>query len=195
LLRFYGEGPNRGHGFELYNLKDDVAERNNLADLLPMKVAQLNALIDRFVQDTGALVPTKNPAYEPPAPGWQSSRDAELSAGSDGLILQSKGNDPFITTEDLPIVSHRMILRFRMRSTLTGAGSVYWRDNASPAFARKQKIDFEPVPDGKFHSYEVSFYCKGRLRGLRIDPGTSPGEVAFKEILLVRQYGEILKRW
>ena len=195
LLRFYGEGPNRGHGFELYNLKDDIGERNNLADRMPMKVAELNALIDRFVKDTGALVPVKNPAYEPPPVGWQSSRDAELSAGPDGLTLRSKGQDPFITTEDVPIVSHRMVLRFRMRSTITGAGSVYWRDNASPAFAREQKIDFEPATDGGFHPYEISFYCKGRLRGLRIDPGTSRGEAEFSEILLQRSYGEVLKRW
>jgi len=158
-------------------------------------VAELNALIDQFVENTGALVPVKNPAYAPALSGWQGSRDAELSAGPDGLTLRSKGQDPFITTEDVPIVSHRMVLRFRMRSTLSGAGSVYWRDNNAPAFARKQKIDFEPVTDGKFHSYEVSFYCQGRLRGLRIDPGTSPGEAEFSDVRLVRRYGEILKRW
>jgi hypothetical protein len=30
---------------------------------------------------------------------------------------------------------------------------------------------------------------------LRIDPGTAPGEAAFDEVMLMRRYGEVLKRW
>lgn len=47
----------------LYNLKDDLGETTNLARENKAKVAELHALIDRYVKDTGALYPKPNPAY------------------------------------------------------------------------------------------------------------------------------------
>ena len=47
----------------LYNLKDDLGETTNLARENKAKVAELRALIDRYVKDTGALYPKPNPAY------------------------------------------------------------------------------------------------------------------------------------
>jgi hypothetical protein len=195
LLRFYGEGPDRSYGFELYNLDDDVGEQHNLADTMPMKVAELNALIDEFVQETGTLVPIKNPNYVAPAEGWQASDDVECSC-ADGLwTLRSTGNDPYIKTDDLPIVSHRLALRFRMKTSITGMGSVYWTDNKARAFAREQRVLFEPLTDGQWHDYEIPFYAQGRIRGLRLDPGSSQGVVELRDLCLVRTYGEVLKTW
>ena len=50
---------------ELYNLKDDLGETTNLVRENKAKVAELSALIDGFVKDTGALYPKQNPAYRP----------------------------------------------------------------------------------------------------------------------------------
>ncbi|NQU45161.1 sulfatase [bacterium] len=49
---------------ELYNLKDDIGETTNLAARMPEKVKELDALIDGFIEDTGALYPKPNPAYK-----------------------------------------------------------------------------------------------------------------------------------
>lgn len=51
---------------ELYNLKEDISESNNLAEKMPDKVAELDALIDGFIADTKPLVPQPNPAYKAP---------------------------------------------------------------------------------------------------------------------------------
>jgi arylsulfatase A-like enzyme len=63
-IRFYdSNGPN---GFEpkaLYNLAEDIGERNNLYKEMPDKVAAMDALITRHIEDTGGLIPTPNPAY------------------------------------------------------------------------------------------------------------------------------------
>lgn len=48
---------------ELYNLSNDIGEANNLASRMPGKVKELDALIDQFVKDTGALVPKPNPSF------------------------------------------------------------------------------------------------------------------------------------
>jgi arylsulfatase A-like enzyme len=68
LIRFYED--NR---VELYNLKDDAGEKNNLAEKMPEKVKELSALLDQFLKDTNAALPRPNPN-----PG----RDAGTKKGS-----------------------------------------------------------------------------------------------------------------
>ncbi len=65
LIRFYCEEPGQTDRLELYNLREDIGETSDLAASRPGRVAELNALIDRFLQETEAVVPTANPAYEP----------------------------------------------------------------------------------------------------------------------------------
>jgi arylsulfatase A-like enzyme len=66
LIRFHDETteafPDK---FELYDLKFDIAELNNLAGEMPEKVKELDALIEQHLQDTEALYPKPNPAYNP----------------------------------------------------------------------------------------------------------------------------------
>ena len=49
---------------ELYNLKDDIGEKNNLADSSPEKVKELLDRLDKWRDETNAPVPTQlNPDY------------------------------------------------------------------------------------------------------------------------------------
>ena len=59
--------------WELYDLSKDRTETNNLAAKMPDKVKQLDALIDRFIADTGALAPKPNPACNPAAAKEQTA--------------------------------------------------------------------------------------------------------------------------
>lgn len=68
LIRYFGDNDDRSDRLELYNLKEDLAEANNLSTKQPERTRALNALIDRFLKDTGAVVPVLNPNYRP-APG------------------------------------------------------------------------------------------------------------------------------
>jgi arylsulfatase A-like enzyme len=63
LIRLYCDNDDQTDRFELYNLKGDLSETNNLAATMPAKVTELNALIDGFLRDTEALIPKPNPAY------------------------------------------------------------------------------------------------------------------------------------
>ena len=64
LLRWFGN-PNT---YELYNLRDDLSESTNLAEQQPERVRQLDALVDRFLKQTGATYPRPNPAFKGPSP-------------------------------------------------------------------------------------------------------------------------------
>ncbi len=66
LIRRFMARPDRYEGTrELFNLREDLGETRNLAAKLPAKVQELDALIDAFVKDTGALYPRPNPDYRP----------------------------------------------------------------------------------------------------------------------------------
>jgi len=67
LIRFYCDSPDQSDRLELYNLKDDLGETRNVAADEPGRVKELNSLIDGFHKDTGALMPTRNPAFNPKA--------------------------------------------------------------------------------------------------------------------------------
>ena len=46
---------------ELYNLKDDLGEKNNLAEKMPDKAKELHAMMIAWRKDVGAKMPTANP--------------------------------------------------------------------------------------------------------------------------------------
>lgn len=75
LIRFYGAGTDRADVHELYNLADDIGEQHDLAAELPERVASLSALIDAHLEATRALVPLRNPLYDPLAEAvyWRSA--------------------------------------------------------------------------------------------------------------------------
>jgi len=46
---------------ELYNLKKDISEQNNLIDKMPQKAAQLTKMLSRWRKEVDARMPTPNP--------------------------------------------------------------------------------------------------------------------------------------
>jgi arylsulfatase A-like enzyme len=63
LIRFYARNQDSTDRMELYDLKADVGETRNLAAEQPAKVAELSALMDRFLRDTEAVIPRPNPGF------------------------------------------------------------------------------------------------------------------------------------
>ncbi|MCD6395307.1 MAG: sulfatase-like hydrolase/transferase [Planctomycetes bacterium] len=56
-----------GREFELFNLKHDLSEKNDLADSMPDKVEELDAKLKAWLKRTGARMPRANPDYTPKA--------------------------------------------------------------------------------------------------------------------------------
>jgi hypothetical protein len=83
---------------ELYNIKDDIGEKNDLAPKMPEKVAELRDQLHAWRQDVAAQMPTVNPNYHPaaaPAEGKPAPKSAqELQRALEmELLLADKSND------------------------------------------------------------------------------------------------------
>ncbi|WP_395716275.1 sulfatase [Prosthecobacter sp.] len=65
LIRIFHGGEKGAHRHLLFNLREDLSEKNNLAAQKPELVAELDALIEGFLTDTKAVVPVPNPAFDP----------------------------------------------------------------------------------------------------------------------------------
>ena len=59
LIEFYEDGH-----WELYNLREDLGEKNNLAETMPAKAAQLAARLDVWRRNVGAQMMFPNPIWE-----------------------------------------------------------------------------------------------------------------------------------
>ena len=133
LIRRFEPHPNFPEVRELYNLKEDIGESRNLASMMTDKVRELDALIDQFVQDTGALVPKPNPDYNADAQTTLSS--SNLTAGlvarkckvvktDDAIRVIGEGRQPFLGTTRVKF-SDPLTLKLRARSTAGGKGRIH----------------------------------------------------------------------
>ncbi|WP_129699285.1 sulfatase [Parabacteroides goldsteinii] len=59
LVEFFEDGH-----VELYDLKEDVSEQNNLSEAMPWLVNELKEKLHRWQKEVNALMPVKNPYYE-----------------------------------------------------------------------------------------------------------------------------------
>ncbi len=63
LLRYFHANLDQSHLIELYNLNNDIIEKQNLANRYPDIVERLSMKLDGYLKDTKAALPLPNPAY------------------------------------------------------------------------------------------------------------------------------------
>ena len=204
LIRVYGEGPDLQPAFELYNLRDDIGETANLADQMPQKVKELDALITKHLEETKALVPFPNPRYDPnatkpkprkPVAGWRPSAHCELSVKGGLLHVRCTGGDPFLQTTAVPRASGPVVLKVRIRCSTQGDGYAFWNSGKARAFHRSRRVQFKLAHDGQWHEHTVRLPVEGRLTAFRLDPGAAPGPIDIDWLRLCKPDGTVLKAW
>jgi len=96
LMRLFYQGENGAHGYQLYNLKDDLGETNDRAAAEPARVKQLDALIEEFLLTTKAVTPKPNPVFDPqakPSPPPGKRKPARQAAtGNDRQKLEAESD-------------------------------------------------------------------------------------------------------
>ena len=152
LIRLFHAGAKGAHRHLLFNLKEDLGEKQNLAAREPERVRELDALIETFLRDTKAVVPLPNPAFDPskyrledegrpkPRPaarvkpaaddaadprlkGWKARGcTADVKAGI--VTLKGSGGTPFLGVG--AGVSGPATVAFRARCAAGGSGKAEW---------------------------------------------------------------------
>ena len=65
LIRIFHGGVNGAHRWKLFNLRDDIGEEKNLAADEPDRVKAMDLLIEHFLADANAVLPVRNPVFDP----------------------------------------------------------------------------------------------------------------------------------
>lgn len=209
LIRRFTERPGDYAGVhELFNLKDDLGETKNLAAQWPEKVKALDALIDAFVRDTGALYPKPNPAYKPQAAKPQpagTKTGADPAAGlvpkfckltvADGAArVEADGRTPFLGTAQIK-ANGPITLKLRARSTKGGPGKVQWVTRDQTEFlATGQTAAFTLPAGGEWQDITVDIPLTGDLRLLRLYLPADQSPVEIASIQYTGKTGK-LKTW
>jgi len=195
LIRRFTERPSDYEGVhELFNLKDDLGETKNLAAQMPEKVKTLDALIDDFVRDTGALYPQPNPAYKPQAAKPQSAgtnpgtdpaaglvpKFCKLSIANGTARVESDGRTPFLGTAQVKAAGP-FTLKLRARSASGGPGKVQWTTQDQTEFPKTgQTVEFTLPAGADWQDITVDIPLAGESRIIRLylPADKSPVEIA-----------------
>lgn len=197
LYKFYHDGPNSEHRYELYNLNKDISETNNLASKKTKKVKKMTQLLDAHVKEAGILVPNKNKAYAGNiADAWVGSKDTELSIVSDELRIKSIGKQPFIETYYNPnIKGDSYKIEFEMKSSGVGSGVLAWKYSPKEKYSDENSSPIHAINDGKWHTYTLNMSLKKNLKVIKIKPISGEGEIAIRNIKLLSTNGHLIRDW
>lgn len=130
LIRFFAANPDGSDRFELYNLAEDIGETRNLADQHPDRVNSLKAKLERFLQDTEAVIPRLNPNYrgeaQPSDPllGWKV-RNGQGEVREGQLLIKALTPTPFLGFS-LGRQPGPIRLAFRIKLPTGGEGKIEW---------------------------------------------------------------------
>ncbi len=176
LLRMFHEGANGAHGYQLYNLKDDIGETKDLASAQPERVKALDVLITKFLTDTKAIVPLPNPNYKAnataekasaaptdPLDGWKA-RACEATVTKGILTVTGQGEAPFLGFSAGKL-SGPTTIKFRVHATEIGAGKVEWLP--TPKAPDAKSVPFE-ITKTDWQEITVQVPAAGPLGILRL---------------------------
>ena len=161
---------------------------------MPEKVKELDALIDAFIQDTGALYPKPNPAYQPrvaePQPaGAKAAADplaglvpkfCKLSIANGAARVEADGRTPYLGTAHVKATGP-IQLKLRARSTTGGPGKVQWTTKDQAEFPKTgQTVEFTLPAGNDWQDVTVDIPVTGKLRIIRLylPADKSPVEIA-----------------
>ena len=205
LIRLFHGGEDGAHSWRLFNLKKDPSETIDLAAKEPDRVRQFDALIEKHLVETKAVVPTRNPRFDPSqyrpeligksrrrgssrtdnsaktVAGWTPSRFCRLAVRDSQLVITSTGGDPYASFRlPMALPAGEYTLEFTMSSTGDGRGQFFWQPkNVRPAFHRDRSTTFEMTHDGKPHEYRIPFSSEASITAVRLDPGQASGVIGI----------------
>lgn len=187
---------------ELYDLASDIGETRNLASKHPDKVAELEALIERFIVDTNALAPKPNPAYRADSARAARAPDAGLvpkfsrvTVIEGALRVEKDGRSPFLGTAQLKSFAGPLAMKLRIKGA-AGDGSIRWMEDSQEEFpAKGQEVGYSLSEQNGWQDISLEIPVEGSPRLLRIHvPATDEVPVEIESIVFEDRNGQT-RRW
>ena len=109
--------------------------------------------------------------------GWWHHQCAP-SHGPDGMALDSKGYDPFVTTPQFSLErpQNRQIVVIRAKTNVGGLGELFYSRPGDRAAPQELAQPFMWIGDGEWHEYRIRPFWGGQPKvvSLRIDMPADP---------------------
>jgi arylsulfatase A-like enzyme len=171
LIRWFGN-PNT---HELFNLREDLSEAQDLAPTQLALVKELDALIDGFLADTGATYPRPNPAAQaartdPPADPMRGLvlKQSKASPIEGGIRIDRAGAQPFMASGALKQQSGPLTVKLRARSDVGGVGRAQWSLEDADFLKEGQTSEFTWPSGPDWQDVQFIVPVKGAVRILRL---------------------------
>jgi hypothetical protein len=194
LIRRFCANEDQTDRYELFNLRDDQGEANDLAASMPQKVRELQDKLDEFFKSTGAVLPKPNPAYVR-ADRWSAGAQAAAVLHDSKMAVESAKDRPTLQIRKVVGGSGTFVVKFRMRASSGRNGLVLWGTDLDPGFSSERRAAFTPTFDGRWHDYDVRFTTSATLRQLRIDGSLQPTKLEYEWIRVCREDGTLVQSW
>ncbi|MCX6919810.1 MAG: sulfatase-like hydrolase/transferase [Verrucomicrobia bacterium] len=206
LIRFYARNYDGSDDLELYDLKNDLGERHNLAKEKPKLVTELNGLITDFLKDTEAVIPKLNPNFGKAAPkapakkkalapddlpGDWKNRAGKASVTEGALHIESKGANSFLGV-GAGLTAGKAKLSFRIRAPQAGEGKVTLLGAAGGA--EVLSVTYRTSGEAVWQTISVDLEAKQATGILRLYLPTGSAAVDLDDIVLTPAQGAP-RRW
>lgn len=221
LIRLFHAGENGNHRWKLFNLANDIGETVNLADSQPERVRELDALIEEYLVDAGAVRPLPNPRFDhsqysikdegisqmnkpkknaatsKPVAGWQAGGDSNLLVKDESLLVVSHGGDPYLSHRlRSPVPKGKFIFQISIESNAKGSGQFFWQEQGvHPPYHKDRSESFQISHDGQEHEYTIAFETQRPLLAVRLDPARAAGELKISSMTLTDGNGKTVYEW
>lgn len=208
FYKFYYDGPDQEHRYELYNLEEDIGETLNLVDEEPELAMKMLTQLDQHAEEAGILLPQPNQKYGGNvADAWQGSEDTRITVSEKVLRIESTGKTPLVETVFTPnVFDDTFLFKFEMKSTSSGQGMLFWKDQNDTDYKKYMDAGFVPdestnasaIPanhDGSWHQYSIEMPLVGRLKTIGIQPSAGEGMIEIRNMELTTQEGYYIRDW
>jgi arylsulfatase A-like enzyme len=195
LYKFYHDGVNLQHRYELYDIKNDKGERQDLSGKLPKVIDRMVAKLEVYEKEANLLKPRINTKYAGHTVGdWQGSDTTKISISKNMLHISGTGR-PEVKTIMVPMVEKdTILLSFEMKSAGVGKGLVSYTQRVGKEIIREQS-PIEPAHNKEWHTHQIRLPLRGMLTELTISPSSSAGSSSLRNVKLVSEEGYPIFDW
>jgi len=129
--------------------------------------------------------------------GIRARKNTKMTVKRQELHLVCTGDDPGLAIDQIkrPIAAGPYTLSFRLRSTADRQGEIFFTTDPQTSLPRGQRVEFQPINDGQWHSVSIPLATKKTIVALRIDVCGGPGEATLSDLELQDHHGNVLRSW